>query len=96
VADVHALEHAVDLAFALTRGDARVQQRQLDVFADRELVDEIEALEDEADVLLAELCAPAFGIAGDILAEEAVAAVARCRSGRGCAARSIFHSPTGP
>ena len=50
VRDVHAFEHRVDSRLALARGRLRVDQRQLDVLVDRELVDEVEALEHEADV----------------------------------------------
>src|SRR5687767_13691813 len=58
VADVHAFEHGVDLRLTLTRRGFRVDERQLDVFVNRELVDEVEALEDEADVALADRGAP--------------------------------------
>jgi hypothetical protein len=36
-------------------GDIVVEQSELDILADGELVDQIEALEDEADILLADL-----------------------------------------
>jgi len=50
--DVHALEHRLHLRFALARGIFGVDERQLHVLVDGELVDQIEALEDEADVAL--------------------------------------------
>ena len=49
-----------------------IEQRQLDILQHSQLVDQVEALEDEADGVLAQLGQPGFGIAGDILAVEPV------------------------
>ena len=53
--DAHLVHHLVDPGAPLARGDVVVEQRKLDILADGELVDEIEGLEDEADVPLAEV-----------------------------------------
>ena len=48
------VEHRVDpRACARDAGMIVVEQRKLDILADGQLVDQIEALEDEADVALA-------------------------------------------
>ena len=50
----HLVDHAVDAAAPLPGGEIPVSQRQRDVVADVEVRDEIEALEDEAELLVAE------------------------------------------
>ena len=55
VGDVHALEDVVNHLFALGCLDLQVYQRQLHVLVDVQFVDEVEALEDEADVAFAVL-----------------------------------------
>ena len=57
---LHAVRHAdllerlLDALLALVRGHAAVGQRQLDVLVDREVADQVEALEDEADLAVAD------------------------------------------
>ena len=48
------LERLVDPLLALGGRHAAVGQRQLDVLEDREVADEVEALEDEADLAVAD------------------------------------------
>ena len=55
VLDGHARHDVVDTLFALGGGNVHVAQRQFDVLKHVEFVDEVEALEHEADVALAEL-----------------------------------------
>ena len=55
VADGHALHDLRDLGLALGSADVQIAQRKLNVFIDIEFVDEVEALENKADVALAEL-----------------------------------------
>src|SRR5690242_18702040 len=66
------VEHALDAALPLRRWDVVIEQSEFDILADRELVDQIEALEDEADVVLARLGKRDFGEARDLLAVEHV------------------------
>ena len=73
VADVHALENLGHALLALRCADAQVAKRQLHVFVDIELVDQVEALEYEADVALAELGAVLLLEPADLLAEQLVA-----------------------
>ena len=54
VADVHALHHLLHLLLALALRHAEIGKRQLDVLLYVELVDEVEALEDEAYLSLAD------------------------------------------
>ena len=51
VGHLHTLERRLHLLPALTRWDALVRERQLDVVVDAEIADQVEALEDEADLL---------------------------------------------
>ena len=53
VGDAHLVHHLVDPGAPLARGDVMVEQRKLDILADAQFVDEIEGLEDDADVLAA-------------------------------------------
>ena len=74
VGDVHALEDVVYHLFALGGLDLHVDEGQLDVLEDVQLVDEVEALEDEADVAFAVLGALFLFQCADFLAEELVLA----------------------
>ena len=47
--DAHTLQHLVDLRFALRLAEAEVAQRQLHVLEDVHVINQVEALEDEAD-----------------------------------------------
>ncbi len=71
--DVHLLEHRLDLGAALVGSHFGVHQRQLDVLIHGELVDQVEALEHETDMRLANRGAFALRIGGNILAEQPVA-----------------------
>ena len=55
VLDGHARHDGVDALLALGGGDVHVAQRQFDVLKHIQFVDEVEALDHEADVALAEL-----------------------------------------
>ncbi len=76
MAHVHLLEHGFDALLALGGRHLVVAQWQLDVLEHRELVDEIEALEYEAEVRLAQLRALAPRATRHFLSEQLVAAVA--------------------
>ncbi len=52
--DAEAIEHVGDDALALGLADVAVGERQLDVLVDRQVVEQVIALEDEADVALLE------------------------------------------
>lgn len=54
VADVHALHHLLHLLLALTLRHAEIGERQFDVLFHVELVDEVKALKDEADLTFAD------------------------------------------
>ena len=73
----HAFHDVRDTLPAFLRRHLVIEQRQLDVLGHAELVDEIEALEDETDVLLAYDAALRLGVLRDILVKEEVVAVAR-------------------
>ena len=75
VLDGHARHDVFHALAALGGGDVHVAQRQLDVFKHVQLVDEVEALEHEADVALAELGAVLFLEAAHLLAEQFILAV---------------------
>ena len=77
VADVHSLEHFSNTLLALRRTDIQIFKRKLDVFIYIKLVDEVEALEDEADVSFAELCAVLLLEFRHFLAQKLVASVCR-------------------
>src|SRR5690606_16111915 len=59
-----ALEGRLRAELPLLGVEVEVEQRELDVLVDRQLVDEVEALEDEADGAAAEAGAPALGEPG--------------------------------
>ena len=78
VGEADALEHLGDAAFALGGGDLAVDQSHLDVLGDVEVVDEVEALEDEADAdVAADDGELVLGVAGHVLAEKHVGARGR-------------------
>ena len=74
MAHVHLLQHCLHALLALRRWNFVVCEWQLHVFVDGQLVDEIEALEHEADVRLAQVGPLALGIIGHLLSEELVTA----------------------
>src|SRR6185503_498461 len=74
-AQTHELECFADEIAALRFAYLLIEQWQLDVLVDVELVDQVEALEDEADVAFAQIGEPTLGIPRDFaLAEEVLAA----------------------
>ena len=75
--DADLVEHPVDARLALAGRDVVIEQGKLDIFADRQFVDQVEALEDEADVALAGVRKLGLGEAGDLLAVEYVGAFGR-------------------
>ena len=74
VDDVHPLQHFVDLRFAFRFAEADVAQRQFHVFEDVHVVDEVEALEHEADDAATQFQAVALAQGGDLPAVEPVTA----------------------
>ena len=66
-----------DPPLALGRTDAAIDQRDFDILLDGELVDQVEALEHEADVGAAQQGQSAFGGTGDILVEKEELTIAR-------------------
>ena len=75
VPDVHTGHDGFHTLLALGSRDVHVTQWQLDVLIDIQLVDEVEALEDEADVALAELGAVFLLEVADLMTEEFVLAL---------------------
>src|SRR5690606_25628576 len=71
-AQVDQLEDLAHTLAALRPGHVLIEQRQLDVLEHRELVDEIEALEDESQMLPAYGDELALGEPGDIAVAEEV------------------------
>ncbi len=71
---VHALQHLVDLRLALRLAEPDVAQRQLHVLEDVHVIDEIEALEHEADDTATELQPVALTQGGDFATVEPVTA----------------------
>ena len=55
VGNANAVERCLGAGLARIAVEAEVEQRQLDVFVNRQLVDQVEALEHEPDRPLAEL-----------------------------------------
>jgi hypothetical protein len=72
-----ALERVLHARLALRGRHAAVRERQLDVLVDREIADEVERLEDEADLPVANARAISRRELADRLATQDVAAVAR-------------------
>ena len=80
--------------FALARRHSAIGQRQLDILENREIADEIEALEDEADLAIPNPRALRKREVRDLAALERIAAVRSAyRAGRGWKGASIFRSP---
>ena len=74
VRDVHAVQNFGHAASALRSLHAQIDERQLDILEDVKFVDEVERLEYEADIALAEQRAILFTESGDLLPEQGVAA----------------------
>jgi len=73
---VDALKRVLDTVLALAcRHAGAIGQRQLDVLVDGEVADQVEALEDEADLLVADAGAVTEVQVGDLFRVEGVAAV---------------------
>ena len=53
--DLKAIEHVGDQRLAILPGDVAVRERHLEVLVDRQVVQQVVALEDEADVALVQL-----------------------------------------
>ena len=75
--DSDLVEHAIDALFAVGSGVIVVEQRELDVLAHSQLVDQIEALEDESDVGLARFCELGLAQTRNLLPVEIVGAAGR-------------------
>ena len=74
---VHTAQHLLHSLFALSRRDIQVGQRQLHVLIDVQLVDQVEALEDEANLSLADGIALLLAQVGHLLSHQAVGATRR-------------------
>src|SRR6185437_7249794 len=79
----HAMRHpdlfesAMDAFFALYPAHLAIGERQLDVFVHREITNQVEALEDETDLLVADACAVGKVEALHRLAVQDIGAVGR-------------------
>ena len=90
-----ALERGVGALTALGRLHAAVDQRQLDVLEDREVANQVEALEDEPDFAVAHARALGERQVGDLIAvEQVLARPWACRAGRESPAAWTCRSPT--
>ena len=90
-----ALEHFLHALFALGRRHAAIGQRQLDVFIHREVADQVERLEDEADFAIAD--ARAIGerkIRDRLPVDPVLCRRSANRAGRESRAASTCRSPT--
>src|SRR4030042_968948 len=72
--DAEAVEHVADAGLPLGGLDLLVEQGRLEVLVDRELVDEVVALEDETDVVLVDSGELPLGQPVDVPAAEPVSA----------------------
>jgi len=70
VHDLHLVQHGFDALFSFRTFYTEIYEREFNVFEDGELVDEVKALEDEADVAFAQIGAFAFVEMGDFDAVE--------------------------
>src|SRR5882762_6608940 len=75
--NAHAFERFGDAALALACGNPPIDQSDVDILGDVEIVNEVEALEDEADRTATQDRQALLGGASDIFAEERVAATRR-------------------
>ncbi len=75
--DTDAFQDFLDTFSTLAGGDLLVEQWQHHIFRHCQFVDQVKALEDKADIFLANVSEPVFRIAGDVLACEFVAAGVR-------------------
>ena len=75
--ELQLLQHLIHDLFALSRGNAKIEQRQLDVFKNGQLVDEIKALEDKPDVSLAHFGPLFFGVFRYFLTHKIILAICR-------------------
>ena len=77
VADGHALHYLGNLGLAFAGADVQVAERQFDILIDIEFVDEVETLEHESDVTLAEGGALLLLEAAHLGTEKLIAAAGR-------------------
>ena len=80
VRHAHAIHHLGNLLLALAGGHLVVEQGQLDVLGHRQFVDQVEALENEADVLLADRTEALLGVTGNVFVEKPVIAATATNS----------------
>ena len=76
-AETHLLQRRFDAALALGGGKTPVAQRHVDVVEEVQVGNQIETLEDKADLLIAQARALVVGQAADLLAVEHVLTTAR-------------------
>src|ERR1700740_2788157 len=77
VRDADLVEHALDARPALARREIVVEERELDILAHRELVDQVGALENEANVGLARVGELRLAEARDLVTVEDVRTAGR-------------------
>ncbi len=77
VGDADPVHHRIDARAPIRGRHIVIKQRQLDILAHRQLVDQVEALEDEADVALAEVGELGLVQFGDFGAVEQIRSVGR-------------------
>ena len=75
--DANALQHGLHPLVALRGRHLLIKERQHHVFSNRQFVDQVETLENEADIVFANAGQLPFGVAGNIFATKRIAAGVR-------------------
>ena len=77
VADVHARHHRLHFLLAFSRAEIHISEGKFNVFEHIEFIDQVKALEDEADVSFAELGTVLFLQLRNFLSQKLVTAGSR-------------------
>ena len=72
--NVHSLQNCLHPLLPFLRRYVLIQQRQHDVFRYGQFIDQVEALEDETNVVLADVRQPAFRVSCNIFLQKRIAA----------------------
>ena len=70
--DLHLFQNLVDHFFPFRCCNAKIQEREFDVFEHRQLIDQIETLKDKTDVRFPHVGPLALGIFGNLFIEKIV------------------------
>ena len=77
MSDIHASEHLFHHLFAFSRGNFKIGEGEFHIFKDIQLVNQVEALEDESDIFSSQMCALALFMVSYLFVVEVIISAGR-------------------